>query len=200
MTLLAAFDVLLAAATGTDDIVVGGTTAGRDRVELEDLVGLFANPVALRTDVSGDPRFEDVVARVRATVLDAFDAQHAPFDQVVARIGPPRDLSRNPLVQIAFEFREFVPPAGDFGGALTCTDVGGHIGAEYGGAVTSRLDVELFVTGSADGSLDGSLVFAADLYDPANMADLADRYRRLVEAVAAGPRLRISELTAAALG
>jgi len=195
MTLLAAFKVVLAQASGAHDVVVGVTASGRTRAELEDLVGLFVNTLALRTDVSGDPSFEDVVRRVRRTTVEAFDHQDAPFDKVVERIKPPRDLGRNPVVQVAFEFQDHVPVPTHLGGVVRCTDVGGYSGAEYGGGVTARLDVELFVAESAAGALDATLVYAADLYEPATMAAFAGRYRRLLATVVADPAARLSELT-----
>jgi non-ribosomal peptide synthetase component F len=180
MTLLAAFKVLLARAVGAGDIVVGVTAAGRNRAELEGLVGLFVNTLPLRTDLSGDPPFDVVLQRVRTTVLDALDHQDAPFDKVVERIKPPRDLSRNPVVQVAFEFQDHAPVPDMLGNAVAVTDAGGYTGAEFGGVVAARLDVELFVADGADGSLDGTLVYATDLFERATMAWLADDYRRLL--------------------
>jgi non-ribosomal peptide synthetase component F len=173
---LAAFKAVLARVTGEPDVVVGATTAGRARRELDDLVGLFVNSVALRTDLSGDPSFEEVLDRVRTTTLEAFDHQDAPFDKVVERIKPPRDLSRNPVFQVAFEFQERVAVPAGFGPLVACANVGGFSGAEYGGRTTARLDVELFVAEAEDGSLDASLVYASDLYERATMVGLAGDY------------------------
>ena len=179
MTLLAAFKVLLARTAGAGDVVVGVTAAGRGRAELEDLVGLFVNTLALRTDLSDDPPFDNVLQRVRSTVLDAFEHEDAPFDKVVERIKPPRDLSRNPVVQVAFEFQDHAPVPTRLG-PVALTDVGGYTGAEFGGLVTARLDVELFVVEAADGSLDGTLVYATDLFEPATMTRFAEDYGRLL--------------------
>jgi hypothetical protein len=198
MTLLAAFTALLARATGAHDVVVAVTSAGRGRAELEHLIGLFVNTLALRTDLSGDPRFDVVVQRVRRATLEAFDHHDAPFDKVVDRIKPRRDLSRNPLVQVAFEFQDHRPTPTDLGGLVALADVGGYTGAEYGAAdgegITARLDVELFVVESADGSLAATLVYATDLFERATMAELVDRFRRLLAVVAAHPEARLTEL------
>jgi amino acid adenylation domain-containing protein len=196
MALLGAFDVLLARVTGATDIVVGATAAGRGRRELEDLVGLFVNPLALRADLSGDPTFDAVMDGARRAVLEAFDHQDAPFDKVVERLRPPRDLSRNPIIQVAFEFADHAGAPERLGATVACTDLGGYTGAEYGGRVTARLDVELFVAEAADGSLDGSLVYAADLYEPATMARLAAGYVALLEAAVADSGLPVSRLPA----
>jgi len=198
MTLLAAFKALLARATGADDVVVAVTASGRGRGEIEHLVGLFVNTLALRTDLSDDPGFDVVVQRVRRATLEALDHQDAPFDKVVERVKPPRDLGRNPVVQVAFEFQHHVPAPADLGGLVACTDIGGYTGAEYGAAdgegITARLDVELFVVESADGSLAATLVYATDLYERATIVGLVGQYRRLLTAVVADPTARLSEL------
>ena len=85
-TMLAVYYVLLARHSGQDDIVIGVTTSGRDRAELEDGVGLFASTVALRCDLSGEPSFDELVARVREVVLWAIAHEQAPFEQIVARL------------------------------------------------------------------------------------------------------------------
>ncbi len=191
MTLLAAFDVLLARATGRTDIVVAVTASGRDRAELEGMVGLFANTLALRTDLSGRPTFDEVVRRVRATVVEAFDHQEAPFDEVVRRLNPRRDLRHHPVVQVAFELREHAPAPADLGGVVACADVGGYSGADYGAGegrgTAVGLDLELLVEEQASGALDATLVYATDLYAPASMAALVEGYRRLLADVAANP-------------
>ncbi|MGI8807424.1 MAG: amino acid adenylation domain-containing protein [Acidimicrobiales bacterium] len=199
MVLLAAFKTLLAQVTGTDDIVVGVTAVGRNHRQLEDLVGLFVNTLPMRTDLSGDPPFDDVVRRVRKTVVEAIDHQDAPFEKVVERLNPRRDLSRSPVVQVAFEFWDQAPAPSDLGGLVACAELGGYTGAEYGavdgGGVTAALDVELLVAESVSGSLKATLVYAADLFEPATMGRLAGRYQRLLDAVAADPSARISEVS-----
>ncbi|HTJ76663.1 MAG TPA: amino acid adenylation domain-containing protein [Acidimicrobiales bacterium] len=198
MVVLAAFDVMLAHASGADDIVVGGTAAGRGRAELEGMIGVFVNPLALRTDLSGDPRFADVVGRARRTVLDAVDHQDAPFDRVVARVRPPRDLSRNPVVQVAFELQERPRLPADLGGLVGLTDLGFYAGDE--GGIPARLDVELFLDEVAGGGLAGTLVYSVDLFDPPTMARFAAQFTRLLAAVVEDPQSRISELERRSLG
>jgi len=198
MTLLAAFKALLTKASGAHDMVVAVTSSGRGRSELEHLVGLFVNTLPLRTDLSGDPGFDVVVQRVRRATLEALDHQDAPFDKVVERVKPPRDLGRNPVVQVAFEFQDHVPTPTHLGGLVACTDIGGYTGAEYGSAdgegITARLDVELFVVESADGSLVATLVYATDLFERATIAGLADQYLRVLTSVVADPTVKLSEL------
>ncbi|MCA1845786.1 MAG: condensation domain-containing protein, partial [Actinobacteria bacterium] len=198
MTLLAAFKVLLARTTNTEDIVVGASAAGRVEAVLEDLVGFFVNTLALRTDLCGDPSFIEVLDRVRRTVLDGFDHQEAPFDKVVARVAPRRDLSHNPLVQVAFEFEDHVPVPTELGRHVHVTDLGGYTGAAYGsadgGSVPARLDVELFVATAADGSLDATLVYATDLYEPGTMARVAAAYGAILETIVSDPTAKVSDM------
>ena len=100
MVMLAAFQVLLQRCTGQNDIFVGSVLAGRSRVELEPLIGLFINPLVFRTDLSGDPPFRELLARVRETVVAAFAHQDVPFEHVVDAVQPKRDPGRHPLFQV----------------------------------------------------------------------------------------------------
>jgi non-ribosomal peptide synthetase component F len=131
---------------------------------------------------------------VRRTTLEALDHQDAPFDKVVERIKPRRDLSRNPVIQVAFELQDHAAAPGTLGGVVGCADLGGPAGGEYGGRTPARLDVELFVAESADGSLDLTLVYAAELYEPSTMARFAADYRAVLEAVVRDPAVPISGL------
>ncbi len=105
MVLLAALQALLASESGQHDFCLGSPVAGRTRVELEPLVGLFANTLALRTDLSGDPTFHELLGRTRETVIGALRRQSVPFGQIVARLNPPRDPSRTQVFQAIFSMR-----------------------------------------------------------------------------------------------
>ncbi|MGI8636557.1 MAG: condensation domain-containing protein, partial [Segetibacter sp.] len=102
MTLLSAFKVLLYRYTGQNDICVGSAIAGRQQQEVEDLVGFFVNTLALRTEISGKNSFVDLLQHVRATTLEAYNHQEAPFEKVVEAVVKERDLSRTPLFQVMF--------------------------------------------------------------------------------------------------
>src|SRR5579872_345570 len=102
MTMLAAFQLLLARYSGQTDIVVGSPVAGRTRVETESLIGCFVNMLVLRSDFSGNPSFSEVLRRVKETSLLAFENQQIPFEMLVEELRPQRDLTRSPLFQVMF--------------------------------------------------------------------------------------------------
>ena len=107
--MLAAFQVLLPRYSGSGDIAVGMPIANRSLKEAEALIGYFANTVVIRSDLSGDPTFRELLARVRQTALEAYDHQDVPFESLVQQLAPQRDLSRNPVFQVAFQL--FSAPA-----------------------------------------------------------------------------------------
>ncbi|MEU6595207.1 amino acid adenylation domain-containing protein [Streptomyces sp. NPDC046881] len=180
--LLAAFDALLAGYTGGTDIVVNVPVAGRDRAELEDIVGFFVNSVVTRVGWSGDPTFGELVDTVREVTLDAFDHQDLPFERLVEELHPVRDPSRNPLTQVGFQLlrEERAGRSLDLAG-LAVTPWEGH-------ADTVHLDVELSCYETPEG-LTGRLVYAADLFEPATMERFARTYVNLLSRVGADVRL-----------
>lgn len=189
MVLLAAFDALLARCTGGTDVVVGVPVAGRDRAELEGLIGFFVNNLVMRVDCSGDPTFGELVDRVRETTLGAFDHQDLPFERLVEELHPARDPSRNPLTQIGFQLVQTQHTGRSLGlVGIEATPFEGHSDAIH-------LDVELYCQQTAQG-LSGRVVYAADLFDQATMERFARRFAHVLGQVSADVRLsRLSLLT-----
>ena len=102
MVLLAAFELVLSRLSGQDDLVVGSPVANRNRRETEGLIGFFANNLALRGDLAGDPSAGDLLLRVREVALGAYAHQDLPFERLVEELQPERSLSHAPLFQVLF--------------------------------------------------------------------------------------------------
>ncbi|HYP53657.1 MAG TPA: MupA/Atu3671 family FMN-dependent luciferase-like monooxygenase, partial [Pyrinomonadaceae bacterium] len=185
MTLLAAFKAVLRRYTNQTDIVVGTPVAGRTSVELEELIGFFVNTLALRTDLSGDPTFTELLARVRETSLEAFTHSDVPFEKLVEELHVERDLSRNPLFQVFFILQN--APAAELklqGLSLSPLRFDGDV---------SKFDLTLALEADG-GGLSGSVEYNTDLFDAATIARLAEHFRTLLEAAASRPDTRVSEL------
>ncbi|MGW3466466.1 condensation domain-containing protein, partial [Streptomyces olivaceoviridis] len=187
MTLLAAFQLLLARYSGQRDIAVGTPIAGRNRAETEDLIGFFVNTLVLRTDLSGDPTFTELLDRVKDTALGAYDHQDLPFERLVEELAPDRDLSRNPLFQTMFVLQN--TPDGH------AWRLPGTVVEPFAvRAEEAKFDLTLFLTERPDGSLDGDLVFALDLFAPDTAERLSGHFTTLLRAAVTGPERRLSEL------
>ncbi|MEU0064162.1 condensation domain-containing protein [Streptomyces albidoflavus] len=159
--LVAAYQVLLARYTGSSDIAVGTVTSGRDQPELERMAGFFVNTVVLRTAVDERAPFARFLDEVKDTVLDAFDHQDLPFDEVVTALRPERDLGRTPLVQTLLVLQRGAGPAPAMPGLET---------EQYTvprGAANFDLTVEFEDRGEAE--LRCTLEYATDLFDPATV-------------------------------
>jgi amino acid adenylation domain-containing protein len=193
MVLLAAFQLLLGRYAGQTDVVVGSPVAGRDRTELHGLIGLFVNMVVLRTDLSGDVSFMDILARVRETALGAYEHQDVPFERLVDELAPVRDASRNPLFQVVFQLANLAgePPAEPAGLRAEQVPAGWSV---------AKFDLSLALVPRGDGSLAGELEYATALFDRATVERMAGHYLRLLTSIAARPDLparRLELLTVA---
>ncbi|MBV9773241.1 MAG: amino acid adenylation domain-containing protein, partial [Gemmatimonadetes bacterium] len=187
MTLLAAWQVLLAKYTGSEDVVVGTPIAGRTRGEVEGLIGFFVNTLVLRTDLSGEPTFRETLRRVRETTLGAYEHQELPFERLVEELQPERSLDHAPLFQVMLVLQGADRERG--GAALPGVEMRG-LATESG---TSKFDLTLFATPQAEG-LGVALEYDADLFEPGTIRWMLGHFARVLEQVAADADVRLSEL------
>jgi amino acid adenylation domain-containing protein len=186
MGLLTGFAVLLARYSGQDEVPLATFTAGRNRPELEPLIGFLVNTLVLRLDLRGDPTFREALRRTRGVALDAYARQEVPFERLVEALAPPRDPSRNPLVQVAFQL---------FGGQTTkqtaSTATPEWLVIERGATV-----FDMVVTGweFPDGSVTGRIEFNTDLYDESTIERMLRHYERVLTAASAAMDRPVSEL------
>ncbi|XUL85487.1 amino acid adenylation domain-containing protein [Streptomyces galilaeus] len=185
MVLLALFQVLLHRHIGQDDVVVGIPVANRERAELERLIGFFVNTLPIRTDLSGDPTFAELLERTRDACLGAYAHQEVPFEKLVEELKPPRDLSRPPIVQVSFAYQTQPLP--------TLRVAGLEFSRVAVRSRTARFDLELQLV-EDEGGLNGLFEYSSDLFDRATVARLADHLCRLAREAAADPDRPIGAL------
>ncbi len=200
MTTLAAFKLLLSRYTGEQDIIVGTPIANRLRLETEDLIGFFANTLVLRSDLSGDHSFRELLARVRTTAREAYAHQDLPFEKLVEELQPERDLSRVPLFQIVFAFQN-LPEAG----ATAQSDKGSIDGAPFelapglmarpfkGDRATSKFDLTLYLAETGQGLI-GAWQYNTDLFEAKTIERLDRNFQTLLNGIAVGPDWHLSDL------
>jgi non-ribosomal peptide synthetase component F len=184
MTLLAAFKTQLQRYTGQDDIVVGTNVANRNRVEIEGLIGFFINQLVLRTTLSGNPSFLELLRRVREVALGAYAHQDLPFDKLVEVLRPRRDVGHTPLFQVLFVQNSSMP-------AMELSELTLSPPEIDNGA--SKFDLALFME-ETDQGLKGTWVYKTDLFDPATIAQMAEHYQTLLESVVAEPDASLQAL------
>jgi|CXWL01.1.fsa_nt_gi amino acid adenylation domain-containing protein/thioester reductase-like protein/non-ribosomal peptide synthase protein (TIGR01720 family) len=183
--LLAAFNVLLHRYTGATHICVGSPVANRNTTEIEALIGFFVNVLALHTDLSGNPKFTDLLDRTQGVMLDTQPHQAYPFELLVKKLNLVRDPSFNPLFQVMFVLHNV--PFGSIqvsGLEITPFPIENTV---------SKFDLTLHVTEASDG-LRASFEYNVDLFDEGTIARMASHFRVMLEHIAAAPETRISEL------
>lgn len=191
MVLHAALGVLLHRWGAGSDIPIGSPLAGRTDEALDDLVGFFVNTVVLRTDVSGDPSFRELLGRVRNTDLAVYENQDVPFERVVEHLNPTRSPSWNPLFQVLLVLQNTPPPANLLPELL--------IDIEPVDTSTAKVDLTFRVAekvtpdGIPDG-LDWEIEYALDLFDRQTVEALAERFVRTFDTIVADPNLPVSRL------
>ncbi|MGN9909960.1 amino acid adenylation domain-containing protein [Phytohabitans sp. LJ34] len=184
MVVLAAFQLLLSHWCRQDDVAVGVVSAGRSRPEVQHLIGLFVDTVVIRCDLAGDPAFPEILRRVKAATLDAFDNQHLPFERVVEHLAPERDLSRQPLFQVLFSMHTATGEGWTLPGlAVEQFHVPSH---------TAKFDLSVVLTERDGGDLAGHLTYSTDLFDEGTIDRLVARFGTLLAAVVADPRRQVT--------
>jgi len=185
MLLLAAFQTLLYRYTGQDDIVVGTPIANRHHREIEGLIGFFVNTLALRTDLSGNPSFEQLLGRVQEVALGAHTHQDLPFEQLVEALQPERSLTYTPLFQVMFALDDALVPSMDLPD-LTVSSYPVE-------TRTAKFDLTLSMENTASG-LRGAWEYNSDLFDAATIARYSEHFLSLLEGIVANPIQPISQL------
>ncbi|MCC6810757.1 MAG: amino acid adenylation domain-containing protein, partial [Deltaproteobacteria bacterium] len=186
MTLLAAFDVLLARYSGQDDIVIGTPVSNRQSEATEPLIGFFVNTLCLRADMSSNPSFRELLRRVKETALEGYAHQDLPFEKLVEVLKPERSTARSPVFQVMFTLQSATDGGREFARGLT---LAGHASLE----VQAKFDL-VFTVGENQGRLHGIIEYATDLFDRETIARMSAHYEKLLSAIAKNPDEKISKL------
>ncbi|CAA9395669.1 Polyketide synthase modules and related proteins [uncultured Microcoleus sp.] len=204
MTMLAAFKTLLYHYAQQEDIVVGSPIANRNRSEIEALIGFFVNSLVLRTDLSGNPTFRELLNRVKEVALGAYAHQDLPFEKLVEELHPDRALNQNPLFQVAFALQN-AP-----GNRLELPEL--TLSPQQLDVGTARFDLEFHLwerSPNSSGSnqspsnklwvdssegISGMVIYSADLFDEATITRLIGHFQALLESIVTNPEQRIANL------
>ncbi|NLU84729.1 non-ribosomal peptide synthase/polyketide synthase, partial [Rhodococcus sp. HNM0569] len=186
MVVHTALAVLLSRLAGTDDLTIGTPVAGRGAAELDDLVGVFVNTLALRAPVPAGASFADVLAGVRGRDLDAFDHADVPFERLVEVLDPARALDRHPLFQVLLAFQNHTQRAVDLDGVtMEVLDVD---------VDAAKFDLAVTLAPRPDGTMTGRMSFARDLFDDATVVRFVDLLTRILAAAAADAAFVVGDL------
>ena len=185
MALMAAFKALLMRYSGEEDVSVGTAITNRTRRGVAGLIGFFVNTLVMRTDLSGNPSFRELIRRERKVALEAYAHQEAPFEKVVEEINPDRNLSRSPLFAVMMVLEDARGKDLEIKG----------LKAQWAGedAATAKFDLELVLTQSREG-IDGSLEYSCDLYEGETIRRMARHFEKVVAEVVRDPDQRIKEI------
>ncbi|MEW6367293.1 MAG: amino acid adenylation domain-containing protein [Acidobacteriota bacterium] len=186
MLLLAAFKVLLHRYTAQEDLVVGSPVAGRDRREIEELVGFFVKMLVLRTDLSGNPPFKVLLQRVKDVTLGALAHQDVPFEMLVDALQPERQQSYSPLFQVAFAYQASLFSSSQARGGLIFTPAAIE-------RRTAKFDLML-VMSESNTSLEAEIEYNTDLFDEATIDRMLGHFETVLGAIASDPDCRISDV------
>lgn len=186
MTLLTAFTVLLYRYSGQQDLVIGSPIANRNRVEIENLIGFFANTLPLRIKVENNPTFEQLLTQVQEITLDAYSHQDLPFDFLVEELRIERHLSHNPIVQVMFALQNSPLPSIK----LPNLEISQIVSFDNGSA---RFDLEMHLWESP-GGLRGDVVYSTDLFNSDTIQRLIGHFKTLLGGIVSNPQHRVAEL------
>ncbi len=185
MLFLAAYLTLLNRYSSQTEALIGMPVAGRTLVELEGLIGLFINSLALRCNLAGSPSFSELLDRVQNIVLEAINHQEAPLERLVAEINPRRDLSRSPFFQVMFNYKNIPDRVIRISGLdVTLYDLD---------LETSPYDLTLEILPQAE-TIGCSFIYNSDLYHPTTIERFAANFLQLLHSVVAAPDLPIAQL------
>ncbi|HEY1271032.1 MAG TPA: amino acid adenylation domain-containing protein, partial [Terriglobales bacterium] len=182
MTLLAAYQALLSRYCRQDDIAVGSPIANRTRPEIERLIGFFVNTLVLRTDLSGNPKFRELLGRVRETALGAYAHQDLPFEMLVEDLHPERTLSYNPLFQVVFALQNAARPPLQLGGIT--------IESLPIDSATAKFDMALYMWESGNAQLE----YNTDLFDASTIERMTGHFQTLLQSIAEDPDQPVGSL------
>ncbi|NEQ84081.1 MAG: AMP-binding protein, partial [Moorea sp. SIO2I5] len=185
MTLLAAFQILLYRYTGEEDIIVGTPIAGRDSIEIEQLIGVFINTLVLRTQLNGNFTFSELLAQVREVALGAYAHQDIPFEKLVEELQPERDLSHTPIFQVLFQLRNLPSQVVEVQG-LKFQDFQFDRGI-------AQFDLTLDIVDRTQG-LFCVFEYNRDLFDGSTIERMAGHFQTLLSGIVANQEQRISQL------
>jgi hypothetical protein len=185
MTLLAAFHALLWAYSGEEDLVTGGTSAGRYRAETENMLGFFLNTIVLRTNLSGNPTFLELIERGKEELIASLDHDGVPFEDVVKELAPQRDGGVNPFFQVSFSFE---PSLAELQPNWRFTQMDIETGA-------AKFDLHLELDERKEGII-GRFIYSVERFDRTTIQSLLETWRAIVCKVVTDPSLRLSELAA----
>ncbi|MCW5318207.1 amino acid adenylation domain-containing protein [Nostoc sp. KVJ3] len=195
ITLLTAFQVLLYRYTQQEDIAIGSPIANRNRSEIEGLIGFFVNSLVLRTDLSGNPTFRELLSRVKEVALGAYSHQDLPFEKLVEELHPERNLNQNPLFQVVFALQNAPMTALELP-SLTLRALPFE-------TETTRFDLEFHLwepntqnglwADSSEG-ISGFVIYSTDLFDDATITRMLGHFQILLEGIVANPEDRIAHL------
>jgi hypothetical protein len=172
MAMLAAWKILLTRYSGQEEILVGTIVTNRESEELQRLIGLLVNTVALKTDLKGNPTYREAVRRVKEVTIEGFGHRNIPFEKVVAEVSPQRDAGRHPVVEVLFVLEEYAGREMKLEGVT--------IKREEVEETAARYDLTLVVTQRKGGGYAGKLVYNAEIYGEVQMKLLAEAYQRIL--------------------